>query len=52
MLQRILSEPSWANRMTTEDWRTLTPLLYGHIKPYGQFDPDLERRINFDRMAA
>ncbi len=52
MLQRILSEPGWADRMTTEDWRALTPLLYAHINPYGQFDPDLERRIDFDRIAA
>ena len=52
MLQRILSEPGWADRMAPEDWRALTPLLYAHVNPYGQFDPDLSRRIDFDRMAA
>ncbi len=26
-----------------EDRRALTPLLHGHINPYGQFTPDLER---------
>ena len=52
MLQRILSEPGWEARMTPEDWRALTPLLYAHINPYGRFDPDFSRRIDFDRMAA
>ena len=53
MLQRILSEPAWAAQMMPEDWRGLTPLIYAHINPYGWFDPDLSRRIDFDqRMAA
>jgi hypothetical protein len=39
--------------MTPEDWRALTPLIYAHINPYGQFDPDLSRRIDLEpRMAA
>jgi TnpA family transposase len=53
MLQRLLSEPGWGDRMTPEDWRALTPLIYAHINPYGQFDPDLSRRIDLEpRMAA
>jgi TnpA family transposase len=53
MLQQILAEPGWSDRMTLEDWRGLTPLLYAHINPYGRFDPDFERRIDFEqRMAA
>ena len=52
MLQRLLSEPGWEARMTPEDWRALTPLIYAHINPYGRFDPDLSRRIDFEpRMA-
>jgi hypothetical protein len=52
MLQQVLSEPGWEARMTQEDWRALTPLLYAHINPYGRFDPDFNRRIDFERMAA
>ena len=37
MIQRVLSEPAWATRLTPEDLRALTPLLYGHISPYGTF---------------
>lgn len=28
MIQRVLSEPSWSGRLTTEDLRALTPLIY------------------------
>jgi TnpA family transposase len=52
MLQQVLSEPGWEARMTQEDWRALTPLLYAHINPYGRFDPDFDRRIDFERVAA
>lgn len=53
MLQQLLCEPGWAGRMTREDWRALTPMTYAHINPYGRFDPDLGRRIDFEpRMAA
>ena len=52
MLQKILAEPSWLNRMTADDHRGLTPALYSHVNPYGKLDPDLSRRIDFDRRMA
>lgn len=45
MVQEVLSEPKWYDRMTQEDWRGLTPLFYLHINPYGRFDLDLNRRL-------
>lgn len=45
MVQETLAEPAWWQRMTTADWRGLTPLFYGHINPYGLFDLDMETRI-------
>lgn len=45
MLQRILSEPKWSERLTVEDKRGLTPLLFAHINPYGRFDLDMAKRI-------
>ena len=47
-----LSEPSWADWMRPEDWRGLTPLIYAHINPYCRFDPDLNRRIDFELREA
>jgi hypothetical protein len=26
------------NRMTVEDWRGLTPLIYHHVNPYGRIE--------------
>ena len=52
MVQSILQNPEIAARLTPEDYRGLTPLLYFHINPYGRFEVDLHKRINFDRMAA
>ena len=45
MVQEVLAEPAWAQRMTDEDWRGLTPLFYSHVNPYGTFDLDMEVRI-------
>ncbi|MFG1365993.1 hypothetical protein [Xanthobacter versatilis] len=52
MFQTVLLEPKWASRMTAHDYRGLTPLIYSHVNPYGRFDLDLERRIDFGRRAA
>ena len=44
MLQEVLSESSWLDRMTPEDWRGLTPLGYAHVT-YGHFACDMNQRI-------
>ncbi len=51
MLQRVLAEPAWAERMTPADARALTPLVWGHVSPYGAFDLDMERRLDLDALA-
>ena len=45
MIQQILSEPRWDNMMTTEDYRALTPLIYSHVNPYGEFELNMEQRL-------
>lgn len=52
MVQSVLSEPSWANRLSDRDYRGLSPLIYSHINPYGRFEVDLHTRIDFERIAA
>nr|WP_235890736.1 transposase [Martelella alba] len=52
MPQTVLSEPVWEGRMTPEDCRGLTPLIYAHDKAYGRFDLDLERRVGFGKIVA
>lgn len=48
MLQQVLGEPGWSNRLNFNDRRALNPLLYGHVNPYGSFELDLNERLNID----
>jgi hypothetical protein len=45
MIQEILTEPAWMDRMTAEDFRALSPLVYSHMNPYGTFDLDMATRL-------
>ena len=47
MLQEIIIENNWLCKLTPEDKRALSPLIYGHINPYGLFPLDWEKRIQF-----
>lgn len=33
MYQSVLSAPAWRDRMSPEDFRGITPLIYNHVKP-------------------
>ena len=52
MLQRVLGEAAWATRLTVEDLRALTPLLYGHVSPYGHFLLDMQTRLDIELLLA
>ena len=45
MIQQILAEPNWQNRLQAEDFRALTPLIYAHVNPYGRFYLDMDERL-------
>ncbi len=48
LVQKVLSEKEWLNKMQPEDFRGQTPLFYGHITPYGEFQLDMNKRINIE----
>jgi hypothetical protein len=52
MMQSVLMEPEWAERMTPEDYWGLSPAIFGHLNPYGRLDVDMDRKIDFLRRAA
>ncbi len=52
MLQRVLAEPSWSQGLTLTDRRALTPLIYGHVNPYGTFRLDLSERLVIEPEVA
>jgi TnpA family transposase len=44
-IQEVLAEPAWRERMTVDDWRALSPLIYHHVNPYGRIELDMSRRL-------
>jgi Tn3 transposase DDE domain-containing protein len=52
MIQRVLSESAWADRMTAEDKRGLTPLVWGHVNPYGLFRLDMNTRLAIETAGG
>ncbi len=48
MIQQVLSDPQWFERMTVEDFRALTPLIYHHVNPYGIFELDMAKRLSIE----
>jgi len=49
LVQRVLQEPEWADRLNDEDRRGLTPLFWSNVNPYGTFRLDMDRRLDLDR---
>jgi TnpA family transposase len=39
LIQRVLSEPEWADRLSEDDRRGLTPLFWSHINPLRDVQP-------------
>ncbi|WP_034999156.1 Tn3 family transposase [Beijerinckia mobilis] len=48
MVQQILAQPNWAEKLTTRDLAALTPLIWEHVNPYGRFELDMETRLPID----
>jgi hypothetical protein len=51
MIQNVLSDSTWMNRMAEEDFRALTPLIRNHVTPYGSFELDMEKRLPLEEPA-
>ena len=45
MLQQVLAQPHWAQRLTSRDFAALTLLIWEHVNPYGRFELDMEARL-------
>ena len=45
LVQKVLSEKAWLEKMQPEDFRGLTPLFYGHVNPYGRLELNMNERI-------
>jgi TnpA family transposase len=45
MVQQVLAEPDWRDRLTPVDLRALSPLKRQHINPYGTFTLNMSERL-------
>ena len=45
LIEELLQDEYWLNRLNEEDYRALTALFYLHINPYGSFEVDLTKRL-------
>lgn len=45
MIQEVVDEQRWLDRMTPDDFRAISPLIYGHVNPYGSFNLDMKERL-------
>ena len=52
LIQDVLNTDEWRNKLTAEDLRGLTPLIYQHINPYGTFELDMLKRILIVEVEA
>jgi hypothetical protein len=41
LIQGVLAAPEWAARLTVDDLRALSPLLYSNVNPYGVIRLDM-----------
>lgn len=48
MIQQVLAEPEWHDRLTAVDLRALTPLKWQHVNPYGTFTLNMSERLALD----
>jgi TnpA family transposase len=45
MIQQVLGNQEWFERMTPRDLAALSPLITLHINPYGRFELDMNARL-------
>ena len=52
MIQQVLDEEKWRDRLTAIDLRALSPLKWQHVNPYGTFTLDMRQSLPLMQSAA
>jgi hypothetical protein len=50
LVQEILAEPKWADKLTEADRRGLSPLFWTRVNPYGRFELDMDRHLHLGTL--
>ncbi|MFD3944883.1 Tn3 family transposase [Streptomyces sp. NPDC058579] len=48
LMQEVLADASWADKLTDADRRALSPLFWTHVTPYGRFELNMNSRLDLD----
>ena len=51
MIQQVLAELEWQDRLTAVDLRALSPLKWQHVNPYGTFTLNMKERLPLKQAA-
>ena len=51
MIQQVLAEPEWQDRLTAIDLRALSPLKWQHVNPYGTFTLNMKERLPLGQVG-
>ena len=51
MIQQVLAEPEWQDRLTAVDLRALSPLKWQHVNPYGTFTLNMKERLPLEQVG-
>ena len=46
MLQQVLAQSHWKDKLSASDRNAMTPLIWDHVTPYGRFDLDMNTRLS------
>ena len=52
LIQQVLADPVWMQKMGADELRALTPLIYAHVNPYGIFRLDMAERLLIEVLAS
>lgn len=52
LIQQILAEPKWMQKMGPNELRALTPLIYAHVNPYGVFRLNMTERLPIETTVS
>ena len=52
LIQQVLSEPEWMQKLGPDDLRALTPLIYAHVNPYGVFRLNMAERLPIELLVS
>jgi hypothetical protein len=47
-VQRVVVNPKWEARLTTDDRRALSPLFWTHVNLYGRFSIDMNTHLDLE----